>query len=69
MLATLKQIFFIVKLMIDKSFTKEVNEKIEKYNSQTPDKTSTFQVIGLDQATYKIQCWYTELIKNPYFSN
>jgi len=54
---------------IDKSFTKEVNEKIEKYNSQTPDKTSTFQVIGLDQATYKIQCWYTELIKNPYFSN
>ena len=54
---------------IDASYTLEANKKITQYIEQGPDKTSTFQVIGLDQATYKINCWYIETVKNPYFSN
>ena len=54
---------------IDSSFTVEANNKIKQYGNQAPDKTSTFQIIGLDQPTYKIECWYVEIVKNPYFSN
>ena len=54
---------------IDPSLTQEANQKIKKYIEQAPDKTSTFQIIGLDQNQYKIECWYTELVNNPYFSN
>ncbi len=54
---------------IDMLSTNEADLKIAKYINQGPDKTSTFQVIGLDQATYTIDCWYKETIKNPYFSN
>ena len=39
---------------IDYSLLKEANQKIKKYIEQAPDKTSTFQIIGLDQKEYKI---------------
>jgi TolA-binding protein len=54
---------------IDYSLSNEANQKIKKYIEQAPDKTSTFQIIGLDQKEYKIQCWYTEIVENPHFSN
>ena len=54
---------------IDTSVKKEANTKIKTYTTQMPDKTSTFQVIGLESKTYKIECWYTEVVQNPYFSN
>ena len=53
---------------IDKSLQDDVNKKIKIYSSQAPDKTTTFQIIGLDQPTYKISCWYTETIRNPYYT-
>ena len=46
---------------------KRENQKIT--TEQGPDKTSTFQIIGLDQKEYKIECWYVELVKNPHCSN
>ena len=52
---------------IDKSLIEDANKKIKIYSSQAPDKTTTFQIIGLDQQTYKITCWYTETIQNPYY--
>ena len=55
--------------MIDQSCSEEANAKIKKYKDQSPDRTSTFQMIGLDQSTYKIDCWYIETVKNPHFSN
>ena len=54
--------------MIDQSCVGEANKKIKKYTDQAPDRTSTFQMIGLDQSTYKIECWYVENVKNPHFS-
>ena len=54
---------------IDSSLIQEANQKIKKYTEQAPDKTSTFQIIGLDQKEYKIECWYVELVKNPHCSN
>ncbi len=54
---------------IDPTYSQEADKKISQYTEQAPDKTSTFQVIGLDQETYKIECWYTEIVKNPYYSN
>ena len=54
---------------IDTSLIEEANQKIKKYTEQAPDKTSTFQIIGLDQKELKIECWYTEFVKNPHFSN
>ena len=54
---------------IDSLLTEEANKKIKKYIEQAPDKTSTFQIIGLDQTEYRIECWYIELVKNPHFSN
>ncbi len=54
---------------IDPSYSQEADKKIRQYTEQAPDKTSTFQVIGLDQEIYKIECWYVETVKNPYFSN
>tara|TARA_B100001250_G_scaffold414039_1_gene450351 strand:+ start:3685 stop:5148 length:1464 start_codon:yes stop_codon:yes gene_type:complete len=54
---------------IDPSLVEEANQKINKYTPQAPDKTSTFQIIGLDKKEYKIECWYTELVKNRHFSN
>ena len=53
---------------IDKSLKDDVNKKIKIYSSQAPDKTTTFQIIGLDQPTYKISCWYVETIQNPYYT-
>ena len=53
---------------IDKSLEDDVNNKIKLYSSQAPDKTTTFQIIGLDQPTYKISCWYTETVQNPYYT-
>ena len=53
---------------IDKRLLEEANKKIKQYNEQAPDKTSTFQMGALDQPTYKIDCWYTETVKNPHFS-
>ena len=38
---------------IDLLLTEEANQKIKKYSEQAPDKTSTFQIIGLDQNEYK----------------
>ena len=54
---------------IDPSTYEEANKKIKTYSDQMPDKTSTFQVIGLDSKTYTIECWYKEIIQNPYYSN
>ena len=53
---------------VDTSCAEEANKKIKQYTAQAPDKTSTFQVIGLDESTYRIECWYVEVVKNPYFS-
>ncbi len=53
---------------VDASCAEEANTKIQQYTEQAPDKTSTFQVIGLDESTYRIECWYVEVVKNPYFS-
>lgn len=53
---------------IDKSLIDDANDKIKIYSSQAPDKTTTFQIIGLDQKTYKITCWYIETIQNPYYT-
>ncbi|MBF25845.1 MAG: hypothetical protein CMP49_04945 [Flavobacteriales bacterium] len=54
--------------MIDLSCAQESDQKIKKYINQAPDRTSTFQMIGLDQSMYKIECWYVETVKNPHFS-
>lgn len=54
---------------IDPSSLKEANQKIELYTKQMPDKTMTFNTITLQQATYKIDCWYSEVVQNPWFSN
>ena len=54
---------------IDLACVEEVDKKINQYLDQGPDKTSTFQVIGLDQPTYKIDCWYTETVQNLHYSN
>ena len=54
---------------IDSSTSTEVDEKIKTYTNQAPDKTSTFQIIGLDTKWYTINCWYTEKVHNPYYSN
>tara|TARA_B100000575_G_scaffold293371_1_gene304558 strand:+ start:1091 stop:2536 length:1446 start_codon:yes stop_codon:yes gene_type:complete len=54
---------------IDGSSVDEANKKIKIYTEQMPDKTSTFQVIGLDSKTHTIDCWYKETVQNPYFSN
>ena len=54
---------------IDPSTYEEANKKIKTYTNQMPDKTSTFQVIGLDSKTYTIECWYNEIVQNPYYSN
>ncbi len=54
---------------IDPSTHEEVNAKIKTYTNQMPDKTSTFQVIGLESKTYTIECWYKEIVQNPYYSN
>ena len=53
---------------VDTSCAEEANKKIKQYTAQAPDKTSTFQVIGLDEPTYRIECWYVEVVKNPHFS-
>ena len=54
---------------IDPAYSQEADKKISQYTEQAPDKTSTFQVIGLDQETYKIECWYLEIVNNPHYSN
>ena len=54
---------------IDPSTKDLVSKKIDTYTTQMPDKTSTFQMIGLDTKTYRIECWYTETVQNPYYSN
>ena len=46
----------------------ELHQKIKTYIEQVPDKASTFNIITLQQATYKIECWYIEIVKNPYYS-
>ena len=53
---------------IDVMVTEEANKKIEQCYEQAPDKTSTFQMEVLDQPTYQINCWYTEIVTNPHFS-
>ena len=52
---------------VDASCAEEANTKIQQYTEQAPDKTSTFQVIGLDESTYRIECWYVEVVKNLLF--
>ena len=54
---------------IDSAYTEEAAKKITIYTKQMPDKTSTFQIIGLEQKTYTIDCWYKETVRNPYSSN
>mgnify|MGYP001206958952 CR=1 FL=1 len=54
---------------IDPSCIKEADKKISIYTKQMPDKISTFNIITLQQATHKIECWYTEIVQNPYYSN
>ena len=52
---------------IDPSTLEEANKKIKTYSDQMPDKTSTFQVIGLDSKTYSIDCWYKNYSKSVLF--
>ena len=54
---------------LDPSFAADANKKIKTYTDQMPDKTSTFQIIGLDKKTYTINCWYQEVVQNPYYKN
>lgn len=54
---------------IDASSQQEAIKKINIYKEQMPDKTSTFNIITLQQKTYKIDCWYSETVQNPYYSN
>ncbi len=53
---------------IDNAIQEEANKKIKLYSSQAPDKTSTFQIIGLTEEFYTINCWYIEKVRNPYFT-
>ena len=53
---------------VDNSIYEEANKKIKTYSSQAPDKTSTFQIIGLSKEFYTINCWYTEKVQNPYYT-
>jgi len=65
--AAIEQYEFAKK--IDPSLVNEADKKISIYKKQMPDKISTFNIITLQQETYKINCWYSEVVKNPYYSN
>ncbi len=40
----------------------KANERIQKYTEQMPSKTDIFTEGLLDVPTYKIECWYTEMV-------
>ena len=53
---------------VDPNSINEADKKISIYQKQMPDKISTFNIITLQQETYQIDCWYSEVVKNPYYS-
>ena len=48
---------------IDPQLSTKSNERIEKYTKQMPSKTDIFTEGLIDEATYKIDCWYSETVK------
>ena len=48
---------------IDQSIIEEANKKIKTYSDQMPDKTSTFQVIGLDSKHIQLIVGIRKLFK------